>query len=229
MARVTRPRQVLGAGLGGCMLNVLRLSYPIKRPKTLWYVASAMGVFLGLGCTIWQAHWAQSSMPNLQEEHRHWQAALQTSLKLPPLTPSQKTAMQTSLTQAKERVHALEKRQSMRQDLEEVQSLLFASSSFRKKDLIQLQKLRWQGGHFDLEGSSSTPETLQALLAQMSQFDRWHVQPQLVQMQSASVIDVAASKTPNVGPKPLTHNVIFKLEGQIEVDPAMLMRVHQQP
>ena len=229
MARITRPRQVLGAGLGGCMLNVLRLSYPIKRPKTLWYVASAMGVFLGLGCTIWLAHWAQSSMPNLQEEHRHWQTALQASLKLPPLTPSQKTAMQTSLTQAKERVQALEKRQSMRLDLEEVQSLLFASSSFRKKDLIQLQKLRWQGGHFDWEGSSSSPETLQALLAQMSQFDRWHVQPQLVQMQSASVIDVAASKTPNVGPKPLTHNVIFKLEGQIEVDPAMLMRVHQQP
>ena len=229
MARVTRPRQVLGAGLGGCMLNVLRLSYPIKRPKTLWYVASAMGIFVGLGCTIWQAHWAQSSMPNLQEEHRHWQTALQTSLKLPPLTPSQKTAMQTSLTQAKERVQALEKRQSMRLDLEEVQSLLFASSSFRKKDLIQLQKLRWQGGHFDWEGSSSSPETLQALLAQMSQFDRWHVQPQLVQMQSASVIDVAASKTPNMGPKPLTHNVIFKLEGQIEVDPTMLMRVPQQP
>ena len=229
MARVTRPRQVLGAGLGGCMLNVLRLSYPIKRPKTLWYVASAMGIFVGLGCTIWQAHWAQSSMPNLQEEHRHWQTALQTSLKLPPLTPSQKTAMQTSLTQAKERVHALEKRQSMRQNLEEVQSLLFASSSFRKKDLIQLQKLRWQGGHFDWEGSSSSPEALQALLAQMSQFDRWHVQPQLVQMQSASVIDVAASKAPNVGPKPLTHHVIFKLEGQIEVDPTMLMRVPQPP
>ena len=229
MARVTRPRQVLGAGLGGCMLNVLRLSYPIKRRKTLWYVAFAMGIFIGLGCTIWQAYWAQISMPNLQEEHRHWQDALQTSLKLPPLTPSQKTAMQTSLTQAKERVQALEKRQSMRLDLEEVQSLLFASSSFRKKDLIQLQKLRWQGGHFDWEGSSSSPETLQGLLAQMSQFDRWHVQPQLVQMQSASVIDVAASKTPNVGPKPLTHNVIFKLEGQIEVDPAMLMRVPQQP
>jgi len=211
------------------MLNVLRLSYPIKRPKTLWYLASAMGIFIGLGCTIWLTHWAQSSMPNLQEEHRHWQTALQASLKLPPLTPSQKTAMQTSLTQAKERVQALEKRQSMRQDLEEVQSLLFASSSFRKKDLIQLQKLRWQGGHFDWEGSSSSPEALQALLAQMSQFDRWHVQPQLVQMQSASVIDVAASKTPNVGPKSLTHNVIFKLEGQIEVDPAMLIRVPQQP
>ena len=130
MARVTRPRQVLGAGFGGCMLNVLRLSYPIKRSKTLWYMASAMGIFIGLGCTIWQAHWAQSSMPNLQEEHRHWQTALQTSLKLPPLTPSQKTAMQTSLTQAKERVQALEKRRSMRQDLEEVQTLLFASSSF---------------------------------------------------------------------------------------------------
>ena len=92
-----------------------------------------------------------------------------------------------------------------------------------------MQKLRWQGGHFDWEGSSSSPETLQALLAQMSQFDRWHVQPQLVQMQSASVIDVAASKAPNVGPKPLTHHVIFKLEGQIEVDPTMLMRVPQQP
>ena len=229
MARVARPCQVLGTGFGGHMLNVLRLSHPTQRPKSLAYVASAVGVLLGMGWTMWQAHWAQSSMPMLQEEKTHWQSVLQASLLVPPLTPSQKTAMQTSLTQAKERVHALEKRQSMRQDLEEVQSLLFASSSFRKKDLIQLQKLRWQGGHFDWEGSSSSPETLQGLLAKMSQFDRWHVQPQLVQMQSASVIDVAASKAPNVGPKPLTHHVIFKLEGQIEVDPTMLMRVPQQP
>jgi len=229
MARVARPCQILGTGFGGHMLNVLRLSHPTQRPKSLAYVASAVGVLLGMGWTMWQAHWAQSSMPMLQEEKTHWQSVLQKSLLVPPLTPSQKTAMQTSLTQAKARVQALEKRQSMRVDLEEVQSLLFASSSFRKKDLIQLQKLRWQGGHFDWEGSSSSPETLQALLAQMSQFDRWHVQPELVQMQSASVIDVAASKAPNVGPKSLTHHVIFKLEGQIEVDPAMLMRVPQQP
>jgi hypothetical protein len=133
------------------------------------------------------------------------------------------------LTQAKARVQALEKRQSMRVDLEEVQSLVLAPSAFLKKDQIQLQKLRWQGGHFEWEGSSSSPEALQALLAQMNRFDRWHAQPQLVQMQSASPFDMTASKAPHVGPKSITHNVIFKLEGQIDGDPATLMRVIQQP
>ncbi len=211
------------------MLNVLRLSQSTQRPKSLVHVASAVGVLLGMGWTMWQAHWAQNSMPMLQEEKTHWQSVLQKSLRVPPLTPSQKTAMQTSLTQAKARVQALEKRQSMRLDLEEVQSLLLAPSAFLKKDQIQLQKLRWQGGHFEWEGSSSSPEALQALLAQMNRFDRWHAQPQLVQMQSASSFDMTASKTPHLGPQSITHNVIFKLEGQIDVDPAILMRVIQQP
>jgi hypothetical protein len=117
----------------------------------------------------------------------------------------------------------------MRVDLEEVQSLLLAPSAFLKKDQIQLQKLRWQGGHFEWEGSSSSPEALQALLAQINRFDRWHAQPQLVQMQSASSFDMTAAKTAYGGPKSITHNVIFKLEGQIDVDPAILMRVIQQP
>ena len=229
MARVARPCQILGTGFGGHMLNVLRLSQPTQRPKSLAYVASSVGVLLGMGWTMWQAHWAQNSMPMLQEEKTHWQSVLQASLKVSPLTPSQKMAMQTSLTQAKARVQALEKRQSMRLDLEEVQSLLLAPSAFLKKDQIQLQKLRWQGGHFEWEGSSSSPEALQALLAQMNRFDRWHAQPQLVQMQSASSFDMTASKTPHVGPQSITHNVIFKLEGQIDVDPAILMRVIQQP
>ncbi len=211
------------------MLNVLRLSQSTQRPKSLVHVASAVGVLLGMGWTMWQAHWAQNSMPMLQEEKTHWQSVLQKSLRVPPLTPSQKTAMQTSLTQAKARVQALEKRQSMRLDLEEVQSLLLAPSAFLKKDQIQLQKLRWQGGHFEWEGSSSSPEALQALLAQMNRFGRWHAQPQLVQMQSASSFDMTASKTAHLGPQPVTHNVIFKLEGQIDVDPAILMRVIQQP
>ncbi len=211
------------------MLNVLRLSQSTQRPKSLVHVASAVGVLLGMGWTMWQAHWAQNSMPMLQEEKTHWQSVLQKSLRVPPLTPSQKTAMQTSLTQAKARVQALEKRQSMRLDLEEVQSLLLAPSAFLKKDQIQLQKLRWQGGHFEWEGSSSSPEALQALLAQMNRFGRWHAQPQLVQMQSASSFDMTASKTAHLGPQSITHNVIFKLEGQIDVDPAILMRVIQQP
>ena len=156
------------------MLNVLRLSQSTQRPKSLVHVASAVGVLLGMGWTMWQAHWAQNSMPMLQEEKTHWQSVLQKSLRVPPLTPSQKTAMQTSLTQAKARVQALEKRQSMRLDLEEVQSLLLAPSAFLKKDQIQLQKLRWQGGHFEWEGSSSSPEALQALLAQIN---RWGLSP----------------------------------------------------
>ena len=207
------------------MLNVLRLSQPIQQPKIIWYVASVMGVLLSLCWTVWQSQAAVRSMPCLLEEKQHWQAALQQA----PSKPSEQAALQLSLMLTTQRVQALEKRQGMRLDLQEVQALLFANSAPKSRHSIRLQKLRWQGGHFEWEGLSSSPEALQALLLQTSRFDRWQSQPQLVQMQTVPVIDTAASKTARSGPKSFTQSVAFKLEGQIEADPSKLFLGSQQP
>lgn len=207
------------------MLNVLRLSQPIQQPKIIWYGAAVAGVFLSAGWTVWQAQWALRSMPHLLEEKQHWQAALQ---RVPP-SPSEQAALQLSVTLTTQMVQALEKRQNMRLDLEEVHALLFANSAMHNQHSIRLQKLRWQGGHFEWEGLSSSPEALQALLLQTSRFDRWQSQPQLVQMQTVPVIDTAASKTARSGPKSFTQSVAFKLEGQIEADPSKLFLGSQQP
>lgn len=207
------------------MLNVLRLSQPTQQPKIFWYLASVMGVLLSLGWTVWQSQAAVRSMPRLLEEKQHWQAALQQA----PSKPSEQAALQMSLMLTMQRVQALEKRQSMRLDLQEVQALLFANSALQSRHSIRLQKLRWQGGQFEWEGSSSSPEALQSLLIQTSRFDRWQRQPQLVQMQSAPVMDAAISKAASSGPKPFIQSVAFKLEGQIEADASKLLLGSQQP
>jgi hypothetical protein len=216
------------------MLNVLRLTQAPKQPKTLWMAACLFGFLLGIVWNIWQTHWAELSLPLLRQEKAQLTAQLQQ--KQPSQTDLE--TLQFSLTQAKQRVQALEKRQSMRQDLEEVQALLFAKKPIQNSHPIRLQKLRWQGGHFEWEASTFSPEALQALLLQTSHFERWHTLPKLVQMQSATGLDAVVSTasnaliaptSPNLSPKIASQSMVFKLEGQIEADVANLSWVPQQP
>ena len=219
------------------MLNVLRLTQAPKQPKTLWIVACLFGFLLGIAWTLWQTHWAELSLPLLRQEKALWTAQL---LQKQP-TQTDLEALQFSLTQATQRVQALEKRQSMRQDLEEVQALLFAKKPIQNSHPIRLQKLRWQGGHFEWEASTLSPEALQALLLQTSRFERWHTLPKLVQVQSAAGLDavvssastasnsLAAPTSPTSSPKIAAQSMVFKLEGQIEADVSSLPWVSQQP
>ena len=207
------------------MLNVLRLSQKPERPATVWYVSAAIGFLLGLGWTVWQAQLAVLSMPLLLQEKRQWEGVLN---QVQP-TQSDLEGLQFALTQATQRVQALEKRQSMRIDLEEVQALLFDKTQLRNRNQIRMEKLRWQGGHFEWEGSSLSSEALQALLMQTNSFDRWHTQPKLVQVQSASALVPSLTVAPASGQKPVAQSMVFKLEGQIEADLSNLPWVSQQP
>jgi hypothetical protein len=185
------------------MLNVLRFSQKTERPTMLVFVTSALGLLLGLAGTFWQAELAVLDIPMLLKEKRQWETILSQA------TPAQSDVegLQASLTQAKQRVQALDQRQSMRLDLQEVQALLFSKKPLANSNQIRMQKLRWQGGRFEWEGTSLPPEALQALLLQANSFDRWHTQPKLVQVQSG----------------------VFKLEGQIDVNVADLPWALQQP
>ena len=213
------------------MLNILRLTQTPPQTKTLWTVACLLGFLLGIAWTLWQAHLAELSLPYLRQEKAQWTAQL---LQKQP-TQTDLEALQFSLTQATQRVQALKKRQSMRQDLEEVQALLFAKKPIQNSHPIRLQKLRWQGGHFEWEASTLSPEALQALLFQTSRFERWHTPPKLVQMQSATGQDAIVSTAStaltatNSSPKIAAQSMVFKLEGQIEADVSNLPWVSQQP
>ena len=72
-------------------------------------------------------------------------------------------------------------------------------------------------------------EALQALLMQTNSFDRWHTQPKLVQVQSASALVPSSTVAPALGQKPVAQSMVFKLEGQIEADLSNLPWVSQQP
>jgi hypothetical protein len=168
-----------------------------------------MGLLLGLGGVMWLGQWAEFNLPTLLIEKNKWNAALQQ----PQASQSDIDGLQFTLTQAAQRVRMLEQRQSMRLDLQEVQSLLFVKKPRLFQSNVQMQKLRWQDGRFEWEGASLSPEALQELLMQASSFERWQIPPQLVQMQHDNAV---ATATPISVLKAATQSMNFKIEGQLE-------------
>ena len=208
MESVARFVEWFGARAGGCMLNVLRLTQHSENTlkARFWrYGALAAGFLFGLGGLIWQDNWAALQLPQLQQDQLKWEALMRQAQP----TQAELEALQQSLAQATQRVQALETRQSMRQDLGQVQSLLFAKKPIQNQSDILTHKLHWQGGRFEWEGSSLTPAALEALLFQVGRFEGWQVQPQLIQLQDDSAQPVSALK-------PSAQSMVFKLQGQIE-------------
>lgn len=201
------------------MMNVLRHLQPPQRPLQAGWLAVSMGLLLGLGGSVWQAQQAELNLPKLRIEKTEWQAQLQLAQQA-QTSQSDMDGLQFSLTQATQRLQALEHRQSMRLDLQEVQALLFAKKPLRHQNEIQLQKLHWQGGRFEWEGSSLSSTAVQDLLVQVNSFDRWQTAPQMVQVQSDNALPGAV---PSLVLKPthqgMTPSMLFKLEGQIEGAP----------
>ena len=201
------------------MMNVLRHLQPPQRPLQAGWLAVLMGLLLGLGGSVWQAQQAELNLPKLRIEKTEWQAQLQLAQQA-QTSQSDMDGLQFSLTQATQRLQALEHRQNMRLDLQEVQALLFAKKPLRHQTDIQLQKLHWQGGRFEWEGSSLSSTAVQDLLVQVNSFDRWQTAPQMVQVQSDNALPGAV---PSLVLKPthqgMTPSMLFKLEGQIEGAP----------
>lgn len=209
------------------MMNVLRHLQPPQRPLQAGWLAVSMGLLLGLGGSVWQAQQAELNLPKLRIEKTEWQAQLQLAQQA-QTSQSDMDGLQFSLTQATQRLQALEHRQNMRLDLQEVQALLFAKKPLRHQTDIQLQKLHWQGGRFEWEGSSLSSTAVQDLLVQVNSFDRWQTAPQMVQVQSDNALPGAV---PSLVLKPthqgmvqgmnqgMTPSMLFKLEGQIEGAP----------
>lgn len=190
------------------MLNVLRLTQQSEssmKARFCRYGALAAGFLSGLGGLTWQENWAALQLPQLQQDQLKWEALMRQAQP----TQAELEALQQGLARATQKVQALETRQSLRQDLGQVQSLLFAKNPIQNQSDILMHKLHWQGGRFEWEGASLTPAALEALLFQVGRFDGWQVQPQLIQLQGDSGQTVSALK-------PSAQSMVFKLQGQIE-------------
>jgi hypothetical protein len=86
---------------------------------------------------------------------------------------------QLELARLKSRVNYLTGRQEEQDDLNEVQTILFANHGGRKGVMAELHSLHWQQGKLEFEGLSEEPEKWQSLMSDMILFDRWKTAPQI--------------------------------------------------
>jgi len=208
------------------MLNVLRHLQAPAPPLKAWWFAIAMGLLLGLVGVMWQGQWAEFNLSALLIEKNKLNAVLQQ----PQASQSEIDGLQFTLKQAAQRVGVLEQRQSMRLDLQEVQSLLFVKKSRLSQSNVHMQKLHWQDGRFSWEGTSLSPEALQELLMQVSSFDRWQIPPKLVHMQHDHAVTTAAPiSVLKAAPQSMNFKIEGQLEAQLEAQFEGVVMVPQQP
>ena len=186
------------------MLNVLRSSRLPRHIRLEGGIAIGLGMLMSLLWVALQEHGASEKISALKIQKTEWQQ----QLLMPSVSPSQAAGLVFSIEQEKLRIAALEKHQTMRNDLAEVQALLFAKTYQGRSSPVKLQRLRWQEGNFEWESVSLEPLVLQGLLQEVSQFPRWQTLPRVVQIQNKPV----TAGMPN-------HQfVVFKLEGRLESD-----------
>lgn len=90
------------------------------------------------------------------------------------------SSAQIELTRLKSRVNYLTRRQTERDDWNDVQAILFANHGSQKGVLAELQSLHWQHGKLEFEGLSEDPAKWQSLMNNMMLFDRWKTAPQIL-------------------------------------------------
>jgi tellurite resistance-related uncharacterized protein len=90
------------------------------------------------------------------------------------------SSAQIELTRLKSRVNYLTRRQTERDDWNDVQAILFANHGSQKGVLAELQSLNWQHGKLEFEGLSEDPAKWQSLMNNMMLFDRWKTAPQIL-------------------------------------------------
>ena len=186
------------------MLNVLRSSRSPRHIRLEGGIAIGLGMVMSLLWMALQEQGASEKISALKIQKTAWQQ----QLLIPSVSTSQVEGLLFSIDQEKLRIAALEKHQTLRNDLAEVQALLFAKTYQGRSSPVKLQSLRWQEGNFEWEGVSLEPLVLQGLLQEVSHFPRWQTLPTVVQI---------LNKPVSAG-LPTQPYVAFKLEGRLESD-----------
>ena len=158
------------------MLNLLRSS---KRELCKLHIemmmAFGMAALMVTALIVWQEINAQQEMAQAISNLRSFEPIQ------PPEVVSETEAAnaQLELARLKSRVNYLTGRQEEQDDLNEVQTILFANHGGRKGVMAELHSLHWQQGKLEFEGLSEEPEKWQSLMSDMILFDRWKTAPQI--------------------------------------------------
>ena len=127
------------------MLNVLRSSRSPRHIRLEGGIAIGLGIVMSLLWMALQEQGASEKISALKIQKTAWQQ----QLLIPSVSTSQVEGLLFSIDQEKLRIAALEKHQTLRNDLAEVQALLFAKTYQGRSSPVKLQSLRWQEGNFE--------------------------------------------------------------------------------
>lgn len=112
--------------------------------------------------------------------------ASQLLLKLPTASPDELAQAQKTSAANLPRLAFLERRQSQREDVTEVQEMWLLSRLGSTPSMVTLQSQQWLQGQFSWEGLAGQPIDLDNLVHTLNRFGRWHQAPVVMQMQSES-------------------------------------------
>ena len=135
--------------------------------------------------------------------------ASQLVLKLPTASPDELAQAQKTSAANLPRLAFLERRQSQREDVTEVQEMWLLSRLGSTPSMVTLQSQQWLQGQFAWEGLAGQPIDLDNLVHTLNRFGRWHQAPVVMQMQSESTDKSAGQR----------KGLVFQLQARLQAQP----------
>lgn len=126
--------------------------------------------------------------------------------KLPAASPDELMQAQKTSAANLPRLAFLERRQSQREDVTEVQEMWLLSRLGSTPSTVTLQSQQWLQGQFSWEGLAGQPIDLDNLVHTFNRFGRWHQAPVVMQMQSESTDKSAGQR----------KGLVFQLQAQLQ-------------
>jgi hypothetical protein len=158
------------------MLNLLRSSKrELRKLHIEMMMTFGMAALMVTALIVWQEINAQQEMAQAVSNLRSFEPIQSPEV----VSETEAANAQLELARLKSRVNYLTGRQEEQEDLNEVQTILFANHGGRKGVMAELHSLHWQQGKLEFEGLSEEPEKWQSLMSDMILFDRWKTAPQI--------------------------------------------------
>ena len=159
------------------MLNLLRSSkLELRQSYIEMLMAIGLAVCMAGALIFLEETDAQQELTQLESQMASNAAVHQPEV----ISEVEVSSAQIELTRLKSRVNYLTRRQTERDDWNDVQAILFANHGSQKGVLAELQSLNWQHGKLEFEGLSEDPAKWQSLMNNMMLFDRWKTAPQIL-------------------------------------------------
>ena len=164
------------------MLNLLRSSkLELRKFQIEMMMTFGIAALMVAALIVWEEINAQQEMAQAISNLPSFVSMQQVEV----ISETEAANAQLELARLKSRVNYLTGRQEEQDDLNEVQTILFANHGGRKGVMAELHSLHWQQGKLEFEGLSEEPEKWQSLMSDMILFDRWKTAPQIFHAHSA--------------------------------------------